>query len=57
MIRIVMGPSLKVSPALVGTKLMWFCGTGRFLGGPSSVAILETQVPLSESLVEYGSTN
>ena len=52
-----MGPSLKVSPALVVTKLMWFCGTGRFLGGPSSVAILETQVPLSESLVEYGSTN
>ena len=51
-----MGPSLKVSPALVGTKLMWFCGTGRFLGGPSSVAILDIQV-LSESLVEYGSTN
>ena len=54
MIRTVIGPSLKVSPALVGTKLMWFCGTGRFVGGPSSVAMLDILVPLIGGLVECG---
>ena len=33
---------------------MWFCDTGRFVGGPSSVAMLDIQVPLIEGLVECG---